>query len=346
MFVAGPPVVNALGREQLDRFALGGWEIQTRCGAIDHATEPPRRRCVRGDLGVSPLHSLPSSVFELPPKSEPSDDPERRDEFLFTVIPRNTRQVYKMRPIVEAVVRQGSFFEMGRMFGRGMITGAPARVDGVPVAVMASDLRSSTAARGPPMCCSTRLSALSTSPKLFHHCRCSICCDCPGFHIGLEAEGADDQEGRCRAMAAVNRRPPCRGAPFSCATCSARLANAVNVSRRAASRSAMLGSRRAGARCRWKRRDQEGRPIASRSTPHPTATPRSPRSTNACKSCATAVPRTAGRRSGSRKSSTRATPAVSRSTSPASPLRVAAAGRKQILYAAIKLYGRRFPRRR
>src|SRR5438309_4004733 len=29
-FVAGPPIGNALGQQQLDRFELGGWEIQTR----------------------------------------------------------------------------------------------------------------------------------------------------------------------------------------------------------------------------------------------------------------------------------------------------------------------------
>src|SRR5215472_9949914 len=135
MFVAGPPVVNALGREQVDRFELGGWEIQTRCGAIDHAvdTEKEAFEATRRFLSY-----LPSSVYELPPKTEPSDDPERRDEFLFEAIPRDTRKVYRMRPIVEAVVDEGSFFEMGRMFGRGMITGL-ARVDGLPVAVMASD---------------------------------------------------------------------------------------------------------------------------------------------------------------------------------------------------------------
>ena len=44
------------------------------------------------------------------------------------MIPRNTGKVYKMRPIVETVVDQGSFFEMGRKFGRGDHHGArPAR---------------------------------------------------------------------------------------------------------------------------------------------------------------------------------------------------------------------------
>jgi acetyl-CoA carboxylase carboxyltransferase component len=42
---------------------------------------------------------------------------------LFTAIPRDRRKVYKMRPIVEALVDKGSFFEMGQMFGRPIITG-------------------------------------------------------------------------------------------------------------------------------------------------------------------------------------------------------------------------------
>src|SRR6202034_4033970 len=75
MFVAGPPVVNALGREQLDRFELGGWEIQTRCGAVDHAvdTEAEAFEATRRFLSY-----LPSSVYELPPRVRGWDDPKRR----------------------------------------------------------------------------------------------------------------------------------------------------------------------------------------------------------------------------------------------------------------------------
>src|SRR5205807_4240946 len=62
VFVAGPPVVNALGQQQLDRFELGGWEIQTRCGAVDHAvdTEPEAFACTRRFLSY-----LASSVYEV-----------------------------------------------------------------------------------------------------------------------------------------------------------------------------------------------------------------------------------------------------------------------------------------
>src|SRR6266571_2468588 len=101
LFVAGPPVVNALAKDagaHLDRFELGGWEIQTRCGAVDHAVDSEEEAfaCTRRFLSY-----LPSSVYEVAPRAAPTDDPERREEFLFEAIPRERRQVYKMRPIIE-----------------------------------------------------------------------------------------------------------------------------------------------------------------------------------------------------------------------------------------------------
>lgn len=39
---------------------------------------------------------------ELPPRNEPNDDPERREESLLDAILRDRRKVYKVRPILEA----------------------------------------------------------------------------------------------------------------------------------------------------------------------------------------------------------------------------------------------------
>jgi acetyl-CoA carboxylase carboxyltransferase component len=201
LFVAGPPVVNALipDREKhLDRFQLGGWEIQTRCGAVDHAvdTEEEAFECTRRFLSY-----LPSSVFEVAPRGPRTDDPERRDEFLFDAIPRDRRKVYRMRPIVEAVVDKGSFFEMGRMFGRGMITGL-ARLDGLPVAVMASDPYFYGGAWTADVC--DKIIRFVDLAETFH-LPIVYLCDCPGFHIGLEAEKAATIRKGVRAMAAVNQ---------------------------------------------------------------------------------------------------------------------------------------------
>jgi acetyl-CoA carboxylase carboxyltransferase component len=201
LFVAGPPVVNALNKgpaANLDRFELGGWEIQTRCGAVDHAVDSEEEAfaCTRRFLSY-----LPSSVFEVTPRGPRTDDPERREEFLFEAIPRDRRKVYKMRPIIAAVVDQGSFFEMGRMFGRPIITGF-ARVDGLPVAVMASDPFFYGGAWTADAC--DKIIRFVDLAETFH-LPVVYLCDCPGFHIGLEAEKAATIRKGVRAMAAVNQ---------------------------------------------------------------------------------------------------------------------------------------------
>src|SRR5262249_35466967 len=146
MFVAGPPVVARIGQD-LGKQELGGPDIQTKSGAVDEAvdTEEEAFACARKFLSY-----LPSSVHALPPKQASDDDsqrpqrrasaaaPRRREQALRDATPRARRKVYKMRPIIEALVDRGSFFEIGRMFGRSVITGL-ARLDGLPVAVMAGD---------------------------------------------------------------------------------------------------------------------------------------------------------------------------------------------------------------
>src|SRR5262245_1981552 len=119
MFVAGPPVVKRLGQD-LTKQELGRADIQTRSGAIDQAveTEEEAFECARRFLSY-----LPSSVFELPPTIPCNDDPERAEESLMKAVPRSRRQVYKMRPIIDAVVDKGSFFEMSSNFGKPIIVG-------------------------------------------------------------------------------------------------------------------------------------------------------------------------------------------------------------------------------
>jgi acetyl-CoA carboxylase carboxyltransferase component len=201
LFVAGPPVVNALFNDpakHLDRFELGGWEIQTRCGAVDHAADSEEEAfdCTRRFLSY-----LPSSVFELAPRVPSDDDHLRREEFLFEAIPRDRRKVYKMRPIIEAVIDKGSFFEMGRMFGRPIITGF-ARVDGLPVAVMASDPFFYGGAWTADAC--DKIIRFVDLAETFH-LPIVYLCDCPGFHIGLDAEKSATIRKGVRAMAAVNQ---------------------------------------------------------------------------------------------------------------------------------------------
>lgn len=195
MFVAGPPVVARLG-QNLTKNELGGYQIHLKSGAVDHAvdTEEEAFACARRFLSY-----LPSSIHELPARTEPTDDPDRRVDRLLEAVPRDIRKVYKMRPIVEAVVDEGSFFEMGRMYGRSVITGF-ARVDGWPVAVMASDPFFYGGGWFADTC--RKVEKFCDLAETFHLPMIYLC-DCPGFVIGLESEKAGTIKEGVRAMSAM-----------------------------------------------------------------------------------------------------------------------------------------------
>ena len=119
LFAAGPPVVKRLG-EDVDKETLGGSKIHTRNGSIDDEATSEDDAFARARRFLS---YLPPSVYELPARTEPTDDPNRREEKLLSIVPHNRRQVYKMRQIIEACVDTGSFFEIGKFNGRSaMVT--------------------------------------------------------------------------------------------------------------------------------------------------------------------------------------------------------------------------------
>src|SRR2546426_1845611 len=128
LFVAGPPVVERLG-QKLTKNELGGWEIQLKAGAVDDAVDTEEEAFARVRRFLS---YLPSSIDEVAPRGPREDDPSRRVDWLMDAIPREIRKPYKMRPIVEAVVDAGSFFEVAPLYGRSVITGLARRQGGAP----------------------------------------------------------------------------------------------------------------------------------------------------------------------------------------------------------------------
>jgi acetyl-CoA carboxylase carboxyltransferase component len=195
MFVAGPPVVKGIGQD-LTKQELGGWRVQTKSGGVDNAVDTEQQAF---EAARNFLSYLPSSVHEVPPRVEPIAPADQ--EPLAKAIPRIRRQAYKMRPIIERLVDPGSFFEIAPNFGRSMITGL-ARIDGWPIAVMASDPYHYGGAWTADSCQKTvrhvDLAETFHLPVLY-------LADCPGFLIGKEAEESGTIRHGVRAMAAINQ---------------------------------------------------------------------------------------------------------------------------------------------
>jgi len=195
VFVAGPPVVERLG-EPRSKQELGGWEIQTGCGAVDHAvdTEDEAFAAARRFLSY-----LPASIWDLPPRVRGWDDPGRRDEALLIAVPRDRKQAYHMRRIIERVVDRDSFFEMGERFGRPIVTGL-ARLDGWPVALMAGDPLYHGGAWTADAC--NKIIRFVDMAETFHLPLVHLV-DCPGFQVGLAAESSAVIRWGVRALAAI-----------------------------------------------------------------------------------------------------------------------------------------------
>jgi acetyl-CoA carboxylase carboxyltransferase component len=97
---------------------LGHARIHTRNGAIDDRVKTEAQAFERTCRFLS---YLPSSINELPPVVDPGDDPQRREQKLLSIVPKNPRRVYMMRKLIEAVIDKGSFFEIGKDWRRSGI---------------------------------------------------------------------------------------------------------------------------------------------------------------------------------------------------------------------------------
>lgn len=195
IFAAGPVVAAQIG-EELSKEELGGSEIHTRNGVVDEevASEDEAFAFARRFLSY-----LPSMVGQHAPRTASSDPVNRREEKLISAVPRDGKQVYSMRAVMDAVFDKGSVFEMGRKWGRAAIT-AFAHLDGWPVAVLASD----------PTYLGGSWEALTSQKvkrfaELAEKFRLPVVhlVDNPGFMIGLDAERSGTIRYGVEAMNAV-----------------------------------------------------------------------------------------------------------------------------------------------
>jgi acetyl-CoA carboxylase carboxyltransferase component len=198
LFVAGPPVVAAAMGETPDKEELGGARMQSRVGAVDNVAEDEED--VLDQLRRF-LSYVPQNAWEAPPLLDPDDPPDRREEELVSLVPRDRRRTYKARRILELVLDHGSVFELGRRHGRPLITSL-ARLAGRPVGVMASDPEHYGG--GLTADASEKLARFVDLCDQFHLPVVNFV-DQPGFVIGTEAERAGTIRRGARALYAVHQ---------------------------------------------------------------------------------------------------------------------------------------------
>ena len=205
MMIAGPALVDWASLGDVSKEELGHADIHTKNGSIDDAVDSEEEAFARARAFLS---YLPTNVDELPPLLDTGDDASRIDPALDSLVPKDPRKVYRMHPVIESVVDTGSFFEIGKNWGKSVITGL-ARLDGIPVAIFAENPRIYGGAWTADSC--RKLIRLLDLASTFHlpvvHLE-----DCPGFLIGKRSEHEGTIRVGSQALAALGQL----STPFCC----------------------------------------------------------------------------------------------------------------------------------
>jgi acetyl-CoA carboxylase carboxyltransferase component len=203
LFPGGPPVVKAALGYDISKEELGGHRVHARqSGCVDNVADDEEHAFA---LIRRFLSYMPSSVWEMPPRGDQGDDPNRREESLLSLVPRDPRKVYDAGELIRLVVDLDSFFEISPLYGRARVTGL-ARVNGFPVGVMANN--PGFAGGSTDIAAGNKVMRLLQLCNTFHLPLISFA-DEPGFMVGLESEklGIERAGARLVAMTTLSWMP-------------------------------------------------------------------------------------------------------------------------------------------
>ncbi len=198
VFPGGPPVVKAALGYDIDKNDLGGATIHTRVSGVvnnEASTEFEALDQVRRFLSY-----MPDNVWEMPPRIQVDDDPQRRDDRLLSAVPRNKKRRYDPYVILDGVVDRDSIFEIAPEYGKSLISGL-ARADGYPIGFMMSNPNHLGGAMD--------VAAAEKAARLVQLCdtfHLPMLClwDAPGLLVGKESETQGIERAASRLFCAIN----------------------------------------------------------------------------------------------------------------------------------------------
>ncbi len=135
MFVTGPDVIKTVTHENVTKEELGGAMTHNSKSGVAHLiaeNDESTMMMIRELTGY-----LPSNNMEDPPEKPFTDDINREDEKLQTLVPVDPNKPYDMMVIIESVVDDNNFFEIMPHYAKNIITGF-ARLAGKPVGIVAN----------------------------------------------------------------------------------------------------------------------------------------------------------------------------------------------------------------
>jgi len=133
MFITGPDVIKSVTGEDVSFEDLGGAGTHNTRSGVAHFSSPDEETCFEDVRYL--LSFLPENNLESAPYYRPSDDPERMDGELASLVPNSANRPYDIRGAIEGVMDDGEFYEVQEGWAQNLVVGF-ARLDGHAVGVV------------------------------------------------------------------------------------------------------------------------------------------------------------------------------------------------------------------
>jgi propionyl-CoA carboxylase beta chain len=136
LFITGPDVIKAVTGEEVTFDTLGGSQPHSHVSGVTHFVSSDGSHALEEIRYL--LSFLPQNNMEVAPFFTPTDQPDRMEEALTTIIPDSPNQPYDMVELIEHVVDDGEFYEVHQHFAQNIVTGF-ARLDGYSIGIVGNN---------------------------------------------------------------------------------------------------------------------------------------------------------------------------------------------------------------
>jgi methylmalonyl-CoA decarboxylase subunit alpha len=134
MYLGSPRMVEVVVGEKVDLESLGGARMhctESGCGDVLVADD---KEAI--EFGRAYIRFMPQRSGEKPPACEPKG-PRGGSRPIADLIPEQANQGYDMRKVIDALIDEGSWLEIKKLFAKEILTGF-ARMDGQAIGVVAN----------------------------------------------------------------------------------------------------------------------------------------------------------------------------------------------------------------
>ena len=135
MFITGPDVIKTITGENIDFEGLGGAMPHNEKSGVASFIEENEKECFE-TLKLL-LSYLPQNNMENPPYINTNDSPNRLNNNLKSIVPKEDKKTYDVKNIIEEVVDKNTFLEIQPLYAQNAVVGL-ARLNSQSIGIVAN----------------------------------------------------------------------------------------------------------------------------------------------------------------------------------------------------------------